>query len=60
MDFILEIIYLAMVYRVYPPAEIVGGEIIRPNAINRLNRPTFWNDWPVSKYGKEKMRERGY
>jgi len=59
MDFILEIIYLAMVYRVYPPAEIIGGEIIRPNAINRLNRPSFWNDWPV-KYSRENRQGRGY
>lgn len=59
MDFILEIIYLAMVYRVYPPAILIDTEVIRPNAINRLNRPSFWNDWP-EKYGKESRQGRGY
>lgn len=60
MDFILEIIYLAMVYRVYPPAILIETETIKPNAINCLNRPTFWNDWPVKNYNREKWQGRGY
>ena len=39
MDFLIEIICIALAYRIYPPAIIVGEQVITKNAINRFNRP---------------------